>query len=382
MSVAIVTAVICTAIWAYLIAARGAYWRGSVRDDTSIARLPSPWPAVAAVIPARNESECIARSVTSLLRQDYRGPLSILVVDDDSDDGTGAVAKNAAAGDERLSVIRTTGPSAGWTGKLWAVSQGVAAAETFHPEYLLLTDADIEHAPDTLSWLVAHSVNGRFVLTSLMAKLRCVSLAEKIHVPAFIYFFQMLYPFAWVARAGSSTAAAAGGCMLVRKDALASVGGLASIRGALIDDCSLGAMLKTVGPIWLGLTNRAQSIRPYPTFADVARMVSRSAYSQLRYSLLALVASTLGMAITFITPPMLALFASGLPRYLGLLAWAAMSLSFVPTLRYYRLSPIWSVALPGIALLYMAYTLQSAYQHFRRRGGQWKGRVHADAPSV
>ncbi len=382
MSVAIVTAVICTAIWAYLIAARGAYWRGSVRDDTSIARLPSPWPAVAAVIPARNESECIARSVTSLLRQDYRGPLSILVVDDDSDDGTGAVAKNAAAGDERLSVIRTTGPSAGWTGKLWAVSQGVAAAETFHPEYLLLTDADIEHAPDTLSWLVAHSVNGRFVLTSLMAKLRCVSLAEKIHVPAFIYFFQMLYPFAWVARAGSSTAAAAGGCMLVRKDALASVGGLASIRGALIDDCSLGAMLKTVGPIWLGLTNRAQSIRPYPTFADVARMVSRSAYSQLRYSLLALVATTLGMAITFITPPMLALFASGLPRYLGLLAWAAMSLSFVPTLRYYRLSPIWSVALPGIALLYMAYTLQSAYQHFRRRGGQWKGRVHADAPSV
>ena len=382
MSVAIVTAVICTAIWAYLIAARGAYWRGSVRDDTSIARLPSPWPAVAAVIPARNESECIARSVTSLLRQDYRGPLSILVVDDDSDDGTGAVAKNAAAGDGRLSVIRTTGPSAGWTGKLWAVSQGVAAAETFHPEYLLLTDADIEHAPDTLSWLVAHSVNGRFVLTSLMAKLRCVSLAEKIHVPAFIYFFQMLYPFAWVARAGSSTAAAAGGCMLVRKDALASVGGLASIRGALIDDCSLGAMLKTVGPIWLGLTNRAQSIRPYPTFADVARMVSRSAYSQLRYSLLALVASTLGMAITFITPPMLALFASGLPRYLGLLAWAAMSLSFVPTLRYYRLSPIWSVALPGIALLYMAYTLQSAYQHFRRRGGQWKGRVHADAPSV
>ena len=179
MSVAIVTAVICTAIWAYLIAARGAYWRGSVRDDTSIARLPSPWPAVAAVIPARNKSECIARSVTSLLRQDYRGPLSILVVDDDSDDGTGAVAKNAAAGDERLSVIRTTGPSAGWTGKLWAVSQGVAAAETFHPEYLLLTDADIEHAPDTLSWLVAHSVNGRFVLTSLMAKLRCVSPLRK-----------------------------------------------------------------------------------------------------------------------------------------------------------------------------------------------------------
>ncbi|HET8974030.1 MAG TPA: glycosyltransferase [Pseudolabrys sp.] len=381
MATSITIAMICVAIWAYLILARGAYWHASVRDTTRITGMSRQWPAVAAVIPARNESDYIARSVTSLLRQDYRGPLSIVVVDDDSDDDTGAVATDAAAGDGRLSVIRTTGPAAGWTGKLWAVSQGIAAAEASRPEYLLLTDADIEHAPDSLSWLVAQSVNGRFVLTSLMAKLRCVSLAEKIHVPAFIYFFQMLYPFAWVARADSSTAAAAGGCMLVRADALASVGGIAGIRGALIDDCSLAAKLKTVGPIWLGLTNRVHSIRPYPAFADVARMVSRSAYSQLRYSLLALSATTLGMAITFVVPPILGLFASGLPRYLGLLAWAAMSLSFVPTLRYYRLSPIWSLALPGIALLYMSYTLQSAYQHFRRRGGQWKGRVHADAPS-
>ena len=381
MATSITIAMICVAIWGYLILARGAYWHASVRDTARITGLSGQWPAVAAVIPARNESDYIARSVTSLLRQDYRGPLTIVVVDDDSDDGTGAVATDAAAGDGRLSVIRTTGPAAGWTGKLWAVGQGIGAAEASRPEYLLLTDADIEHAPDTLSWLVAQSMAGRFVLTSLMAKLRCVSLAEKIHVPAFIYFFQMLYPFAWVARADSSTAAAAGGCMLVRADVLARVGGIAGIRGALIDDCSLAAKLKTVGPIWLGLTNRARSIRPYPTFAEVARMVSRSAYSQLRYSPLALIATTLGMAITFVVPPILGLFASGLPRYLGLLAWAAMSLSFVPTLRYYRLSPIWSLALPGIALLYMSYTLQSAYQHFRRRGGQWKGRVHADAPS-
>ncbi|HMA58349.1 MAG TPA: glycosyltransferase [Pseudolabrys sp.] len=381
MGTSITIAIICVAIWAYLIGARGGYWRAAVRDTSPIGDRTA-WPTVAVVIPARNESECIARSVKSLLRQDYRGPLSIVVVDDDSDDGTGAVATDSAAADRRLSVIRTTGPAAGWTGKLWAVSRGIAAAEASHPEYMLLTDADIEHAPDTISWLVSQSLEGRFVLTSLMAKLRCVSLAEKIHVPAFIYFFQMLYPFAWVARADSSTAAAAGGCMLVRADALASVGGIAGIRGALIDDCSLGDRLKTVGPIWLGLTNRVQSIRPYPAIADVARMVSRSAYSQLRYSLLALIATTLGMAITFVAPPMLALFASGLPRYLGLLAWTAMSLSFVPTLRYYWLSPIWSVALPGIALLYMSYTLQSAYQHFRRRGGQWKGRVHADAPSL
>jgi hopene-associated glycosyltransferase HpnB len=382
MATSITIAMIGVAIWAYLILARGAYWHASVRDVTRIAGISGPWPAVAAVIPARNESDYIARSMQSLLRQDYRGPLTIVVVDDDSEDGTGAVATDAAAGDGRLRVIRTTGPAAGWTGKLWAVSQGIAAAEASHPEYLLLTDADIEHAPDTLSWLVSQSMAGRFVLTSLMAKLRCVSLAEKIHGPAFIYFFQMLYPFAWVSRADSSMAAAAGGCMLVRADALASVGGIASVRGALIDDCSLAAKLKTVGPIWLGLTNRVHSIRPYPAFADVARMVSRSAYSQLRYSLLALTGTILGMAIAFVAPPALALFASGWPRYLGLLAWAAMSLSFVPTLRYYRLSPIWSVALPGIALLYMTYTLHSAYQHFRRRGGQWKGRVHADAPSL
>jgi hopene-associated glycosyltransferase HpnB len=380
-SIFVFIATICAAIWGYLIAARGMYWRAAVRDAGKV-QMPGHWPAVAAVIPARNESECIARSVRSMLRQDYRGPLTVVVVDDDSDDNTGAAAADAAAGDQRLNVIRTKGPAAGWTGKLWAVRQGIAAAEASRPDYFLLTDADIEHAPDTLSWLVAQSSAGGYVLTSLMAKLRCISLAERMHVPAFIYFFQMLYPFAWVSRADSSTAAAAGGCMLVRADALASVGGIDSIRGALIDDCSLAAELKSVGPVWLGLTDRVQSIRPYPAFSDVARMVSRSAYSQLRYSPLALIATTLAMAITFVAPPLLALFATGLPRYLGLLAWAAMSLSFVPTLRYYRLSSIWGVALPGIALLYMCYTLYSAYQHFRRKGGQWKGRVHAGAQSL
>ena len=371
-------------IWLAIVFARGGFW--SVRRHLLPACEGEHRPVqVCAVIPARNEADTIGRTVTALLMQKFNGTLRVIIVDDHSEDGTATVAARAAAVIGRrdaLTVITGMPLPEGWTGKLWAVSQGLKKAQAFSPDYLLLTDADIEHAPDTLSWLVAQSVNGRFVLTSLMAKLRCVSLAEKIHVPAFIYFFQMLYPFAWVARADSSTAAAAGGCMLVRADALASMGGIASIRGALIDDCSLAARLKTVGPIWLGLTKRARSIRPYPTFADVGRMVSRSAYSQLRYSLLALIATILGMAITFVAPPMLALFASGLPRYLGLLAWAAMTLSFVPTLRYYRLSPIWSVALPGIALLYMSYTLQSAYQHCRRRGGQWKGRVHADAPSV
>jgi hopene-associated glycosyltransferase HpnB len=321
--------------------------------------------------------------VQSLLRQDYSGPLTITVVDDDSSDDTAAIAARAGTATPKrsLTVVKTSGPPPGWTGKLWALNQGIAA-EKSRPEYLLLTDADIVHAPDTLTWMVAQAVAGRFVLTSLMAKLRCETLAERSHVPAFVYFFQMLFPFAWVCRANSSVAAAAGGCMLVRADALASIGGVASIRNALIDDCSLAAKLKRVGPIWLGLTGRVRSIRPYNTLSDVQKMISRSAYAQLKNSPWLLAGTVAGMAITFIIPPLLAIFAAGLPRYLGLATWLAMAFSFLPMLRFYRLSPLWGIALPGIALLYLYYTLNSAYKYLRRRGGQWKGRVHADAPSL
>jgi hopene-associated glycosyltransferase HpnB len=215
-----------------------------------------------------------------------------------------------------------------------------------------------------------------------MAKLRCASLAERSHVPAFIYFFQMLFPFAWVCRIDTSTAAAAGGCMLVRADALARAGGIASIRNALIDDCALAAKLKAGGPIWLGLTDRVHSIRAYDNLSDVRQMISRSAYAQLRHSPWLLIAVAIGMTITFLVPPLLTIFASGWPRYLGLAAWLAMAASFLPTSRFYRLSPLWAPALPGIALLYLLYTLDSAYRHWRRRGGEWKGRVHVEAPSV
>jgi hopene-associated glycosyltransferase HpnB len=265
---------------------------------------------------------------------------------------------------------------------LWALKQGIAAAEQSRPDYLLLTDADIVHAPDTLAWLVAHSLAGRFVLTSLMARLRCDSLAERSHVPAFVYFFQMLFPFSWVCQPRSSVAAAAGGCMLIRAGALARAGGIASIRNALIDDCSLAAKLKGIGPIWLGLTDRVRSIRQYLTLSDVKQMISRSAYAQLRYSPLLLVTAAFGMTFTFLVPPLLTVFASGLPRYLGLAAWFAMALSFVPILRFYRLSPLWCVALPGIALLYLSYTFDSAYRNLRQTGGQWKGRVHVNEPSL
>jgi hopene-associated glycosyltransferase HpnB len=377
-------AIICALVWLYLIVGRGAFWLCRVRDTGYTSPEPQQWPAVVAVVPARNEADHIAASVGSLLRQEYPGSFRIIVVDDDSSDGTASVATRAAASvpGRQLIVVGSRNPPPGWTGKIWAVQQGIATAEELQPEYLLLTDADIVHAPDTLAWLVKRAGAGRFVLTSLMAKLRCESLAERTHVPAFIYFFQMLFPFSWVSKPRASTAAAAGGCMLLHANALASAGGIASIRNALIDDCSLAEKLKKIGPIWLGLTERSRSIRPYDTLTDVKRMISRSAYAQLHYSPLLLAATVAAMALTFIAPPLLAIFATGLPRFLGLVVWLVMTTSYIPTLRFYRLSPFWSLALPGIAALYLYYTINSAYDHMQGRGGQWKGRIHADAASL
>jgi hopene-associated glycosyltransferase HpnB len=272
-------------------------------------------------------------------------------------------------------VIASSGPPPGWTGKLWALDQGLAAAPA-GAKYVLFTDADIVHAPDSLAMLVARAEQDGLVLTSLMAKLRCESFAERLHVPAFIYFFQMLFPFAWVNRPAARTAAAAGGCMLVARTALQAIGGLASIRNALIDDCALGAQLKQVGPIWLGLTERVVSIRPYPRIADVRQMISRSAYAQLRHSPWLLIGTVAGMALTFLAPPLLTMFADGAARILGGAAWLAMTVSFVPILRRYRLSLMWAPALPLIAVLYLLYTFDSAYRHMRGVGGAWKGRTH------
>ena len=378
-----VVAIICALIWLYLIVGRGAFWLCGVRDTDRPSLDVPQWPAVVAVVPARNEANHIAASIGSLLRQEYSGSFRIVLVDDDSSDETALIATRAAASaPSQLIVVGSESPPRGWTGKIWAVKQGIASAEELKPEYLLLTDADIVHAPDTLAWLVKHARAGGFVLTSLMAKLRCESLAERTHVPAFIYFFQMLFPFSWVSKPDASTAAAAGGCMLVRADALENAGGIASIRNALIDDCSLAEKLKKVGPVWLGLTDRSRSIRPYDTLADVRRMIARSAYAQLRYSPLLLAATIAMMVLTFIGPPLLAIFATGLPRFLGIVVWLAMTISYIPILRFYRLSPLWSLALPGIAALYLYYTIISAYDHMRGRGGQWKGRIHADATSL
>lgn len=375
-------ALVSLMIWVYLLVFRGRFWLNTERDR-GFAAAVDRWPAVAAIVPARNEAAVIAESVGSLLRQDYPGPFTTLLVDDDSNDGTADVARQAAAvagRPERLQVVHSRTLPAGWTGKLWAVRQGVEAASSLDPkpDYLLLTDADIAHAPDTLRWLVGHSLRGSRVLTSFMAKLRCETLAERSHVPAFIFFFQMLFPFAWVNDARSATAGAAGGCVLVKAEALRDAGGIDAIRDALIDDCALAAKLKTRGPIWLGLTERVHSIRPYDDWREVSRMISRSAYAQLRYSPVLLVGTILGMALTYVAPVLLALFGHGWPQALAALTWALMAISFQPTLRFYRLSPLWGVALPGIALLYMGYTLQSAYDYYRGRGGAWKGRVQAN----
>lgn len=368
--------------WAYLMMGRGRFWTTPVRDE-AVPPLPAQWPTVVVVVPARNEAEHIATSVGSLAGQVYEGRLDIVVVDDDSDDGTGALAAAAGAAARPVTVIASQGLPPQWTGKLWALKQGIAAAEKrFRPDYLLLTDADIVHAPDTVAWLVAKATSGGYGLTSFMAKLRCESLAERMHVPAFIYFFQMLFPFTWVMQTNRATAAAAGGCVLLKAGALRDAGGIDSIRNALIDDCALAERMKAVGPIWLGLTERSHSIRPYEDLDSVRRMIARSAYAQLRFSPLLLAGTMLGLALTFLAPPILAIFATGLPEFLGLLAWVAMAVSMQPTLRFYRVSPLWGLALPVIALLYAGYTLDSAYQHARKRGGQWKGRVHVNAPGV
>jgi hopene-associated glycosyltransferase HpnB len=376
--VAEILAMIAVAIWLYLLTARGAFWLCRERDNgrgSSVA-LGADWPRVVAVVSARDEAEGIGQ----LLAQDYPGPWTVILFDDDSSDGTADIARGLAGAGERLKIVAGGSLPVGWTGKLWAVKQGIDAAMALPQasDYLLLTDADIVHAPDSVSRLVARAEAGNLALTSLMVKLRCESLAERINIPAFIFFFQMLYPFALVNRPTSKVAAAAGGCMLVRAEALRQAGGIGVIRGALIDDCALGRALKAHGPIWLGLTDRVHSIRPYPELADIRRMVVRSAYAQLRYSPLLLAGTAAGMMLTYLVPPFMAIFASGAARYLGLAAWLMMAVSFQPTLRFYRLSPLWGIALPVIALQYLVFTLDSAWQYVRGRGGTWKGRVQAN----
>jgi hopene-associated glycosyltransferase HpnB len=381
--VSLIIAALALGIWAYLVACRGFFWLAREREDRDRPPIPTSedWPNVVAVIPARNEAVALPRTLASLSAQDYPGQFSIAVIDDDSSDGTGAIARAAAAASEREIVVLDGEPlPPGWTGKVWAMHQGIAHAEAMEgaPDYFLLTDADIDYASrDAVARLVARAKASRTVLTSLMVKLNCESVAERALIPAFVYFFQMLYPLAWVNRPSTKTAAAAGGCMLVDRRALVRAGGIAKIRSALIDDCALARLLKTEGPIWLGLATGVRSLRVYPLFGDIRRMVARSAYAELDYSLSLLVGTVFGMVLTYIAAPILAIFAPFPANAVAGVASALMMLTFLPILRFYRVSALWAVALPLIAAAYLGFTLDSAYQHWRGRGGAWKGRSQA-----
>ncbi len=374
-ALALALALAAALAWAVLLFGRGMFWLAR-DDDRDAATLPAPatWPSVVCIIPARDEAESIGETVKSLLAQDYPGAFRVVVVDDRSTDGTGAVARRAAAGNNRL-VVTTGGPRpAGWTGKLWALQQGLAeVGQGAAPDCLMFTDADIHHTPDSLRMLVQRARAEGRVMVSLMARLRCNSAAERWLIPAFIFFFQMLYPFRWSNTPGARTAAAAGGCVLLDHAAFRRAGGLAPIRGRIIDDCALAGQMKRQGPIWLGLTERVESLRPYEGVGAIRKMVARTAYAQLGYNPLLLLGMVLALALVFLAPPALALLAAGAARWLGLAACAAMVLAFTPTLRRFGLAPLRGLALPGIALTYMLFTLDSALAEWRGRGGMWKG---------
>jgi hopene-associated glycosyltransferase HpnB len=377
MPLAILIGAVSAAAWLYLLMGRGGFWRAARQRD-----LPRPQTTprrVVAVIPARNEAAVIARAVRSLLAQQLAGSVHVIVIDDGSIDGTAGIAARAAAdlgATSRLTLLKGSALASGWSGKLWAVAQGVAAAEELAPDYLLLTDADIEHDRGNVAQLVAHADAEACDLVSYMVRLSVSHRAERCLIPAFVFFFFMLYPPAWVASERARTAAAAGGCMLVRPSALARAGGIEAIRRELIDDCALARALKRSGArIWLGLTDTARSVRGYGSWREILGMISRAAFSQLRHSYVLLAATLAGLCLVYVLPPLLLLTASPLPMALGAAGWALMSLAYLPMVRFHRISPLWSVCLPGIACFYALATAHSAVQYWRGRGGVWKGRV-------
>jgi hopene-associated glycosyltransferase HpnB len=365
------------AIWLYLLLFHRGFWRLRERDTLPVAE-PAAWPSVVAVVPARDEADVIQRSIGSLVAQDYSGDFRIVLVDDQSGDGTGDLARALNSG--RLTVLAGAPRPAGWTGKLWAMQQGAEHAAQWTPDFIWFTDADIAHAPDNLAKLVSRAGTDK-TLVSLMARLSCKSTAEHFLIPAFVFFFDMLFPFGAVNDPKSDVAAAAGGCMLARRNSLDKAGGIEAIRRNIIDDCALGRALKAQGPIWLGLTDRAVSLRPYDHLSDIRHMVTRSAFAQLRYSPLVLLGTLLGLFLVYVAPVGSALFGWGVTQIAGWATWAIMAAMFQPMLRFYRLSPLWGLALPLIGAFYAAFTLESAVQHWSGKGGMWKGRAQAEGMS-
>ena len=368
------------AIWVYLLALRGGFWRIRRDEEAGSAAASAPPRRVTAVLPARDEAEVIGRAVSSLLGQRYPGVLDVVVVDDHSTDGTGEIARAAASAvgaAERLTVVRAPPVAPGWTGKLWAVRHGIESAGALNPDYLLLTDADIVHAPNNLASLVARAESGGYDLVSLMVKLHCRTASEQLLIPAFVFFFFKLYPPRQVADPSRRIAAAAGGCMLVRSVTLDRIGGVDSIRQEIIDDCALARRVKAVGTIWLGAAEDTISIREYGSWRVIWDMVARCAFAQLGYSVPALAGTVAGMVMIYLVPPALPLAGPVPARVLGAAAWAGMSVAFVPVLRLYRVPVVLAPLLPLAALFYTAATIGSAIQYWRGRGGRWKGRFQA-----
>jgi len=362
------------ATWLVLEFFRGGFWRADQRLCESGRQLYRP--SVVAIIPARNEAPTIGLTVASLMQQNYAGRIHVIVVDDGSDDGTADVAGEW----QNLRIVPGSRLPTGWTGKLWAVHQGLTQADLYLPdaEYILMTDADIVHGPDNIAQLVNKAESENRHLVSLMVKLRVQNFWEKLLIPAFVFFFQKLYPFSWVNDPASPTAAAAGGCMLIRRETLQRAGGIEPIRDQLIDDCALGRLIKAHGSIWLGLTDKTCSLRAYDTLGDIWDMVARTAFVQLDYSLLSLVGTMAGMMIIYLVPPVAVFYGLAYGRadiaIIGGVSWVVMVGSYWPTLKLYD-GPMWRAAsLPVAALLYTMMTISSALRHWQGKGGGWKGR--------
>lgn len=380
----IILAVLPLLIWIALTFFRGAFWQLRAFDDDVAPHEPlKVWPRIVAIVPARNEAETIAQSVESLIAQDYPGKLSILIVDDHSEDATAALAQRAAGaggGAGRTSVLHATPLAAGWTGKLWALQQGIDKAAPFAPSYFWFTDADIVHESDTVRRLVARAVRAQLDLVSLMVLLQARTIPERLLIPPFLYFFLKLYPPKWIADAKARTAGAAGGCILLRREALERIGGISTIRAEVIDDCALARAVKgTGGKIWIGLTRRSVSLRAYARFGEIRDLIARTAFTQLRYSTTLLFGTVAGMMLTYLVPVALAFHTQPVTWRMSLAAWALMTLTYLPTVRFYRLSPLWAPLLPVAAAFYSYSTLLSAVRFWLRRGGQWKGRAQAQA---
>ncbi|GBF78888.1 glycosyltransferase [Aphanothece sacrum] len=380
-------------IWVYLLLFRGNFWLANQRIKPQKNTL-THYPSICTVIPARNEADVLPISLKSLLTQDYPGEFTIILVDDQSNDGTGEVARKIAQNTERsnrLIVISGQPLMSGWSGKLWAIKQGICQAKTqnLSPDYFLFTDADIKHHSTNLKELVTKSEQENLALTSLMVRLRCDSFWEKFLIPAFVFFFQKLYPFAWVNNPKNKIAAAAGGCILIRRDILEKIGGIEIVRQALIDDCSLAAAVKanlqkdsatSDQGIWLGLSEKTLSLRPYDSLGTIWNMVARTAYTQLYYSPFLLIGTLLGMVLVYLVALLSIILGlimgNMLILGLGLMTLLLMTISYVPTLNLYELSPLWGLTLPVIGLLYSLMTLDSAIRHWQGKGGAWKGRVY------